>query len=112
MRGRKSERLARLADTVAQRKFLHIRDAAALLNVSEMTVRRDVAENPALFGYFGGHIVQASSVETETGYELASAADSHAAASAMPAPPRQSSSTTTTRSLSTAGRRLIISLNL
>ncbi|MFB2551910.1 DeoR family transcriptional regulator [Ensifer soli] len=77
---RKRERVLKLADTVAQRKFLHIRDAAALLDVSEMTVRRDVGENPDLFGYVGGHIVQAADVEGESTYELAKAADSHATA--------------------------------
>lgn len=54
--------------------------AAELLGVSEMTVRRDIAEHPDRFAYFGGHIMSPVQIEGNTRYEIATAADSHAAA--------------------------------
>jgi DeoR family transcriptional regulator, deoxyribose operon repressor len=77
---RKTARIIALADALAARRVLHLKDAAALLGVSEMTVRRDIADNPGLFGYLGGHIVPAADIEGDAPYELARAADSHAAA--------------------------------
>jgi DeoR family deoxyribose operon repressor len=75
---RKTERANALADALAQRGVLHIRDAAALLGVSEMTVRRDVSSTPDRFAYLGGHIVSADDIAG--GYELGREADSHAGA--------------------------------
>lgn len=80
MSSRKAARVSALTDALSQRRVLHIRDAALLLDVSEMTVRRDVSENPGLFGYFGGHIVPAMELESDGPYELAKAADSHSRA--------------------------------
>ena len=56
MSTRKTERANALADALARRGVLHLRDAAALLGVSEMTVRRDVSAMPDRFAYLGGHI--------------------------------------------------------
>lgn len=80
MVNRKTTRIITLADALSTRRVLHLKDAAALLGVSEMTVRRDVADNPGLFGYLGGHIVPAADIEGDAPYELARAADSHAPA--------------------------------
>ncbi|WP_046119245.1 DeoR family transcriptional regulator [Ensifer aridi] len=80
MANRKSTRIIAMADALAARRVLHLKEAAALLGVSEMTIRRDVADNPGLFGYLGGHIVPAAEIEGDAPYELARAADSHAAA--------------------------------
>ncbi|MQW87124.1 DeoR family transcriptional regulator [Sinorhizobium saheli] len=80
MANRKSTRIIALADALSARRVLHLKEAAALLGVSEMTIRRDVADNPGLFGYLGGHIVSAAEIEGDAPYELARAADSHAAA--------------------------------
>ncbi|GCA49982.1 deoxyribose operon repressor [Sinorhizobium sp. KGO-5] len=80
MGNRKTTRIIALAHALSARRVLHLKDAAALLGVSEMTVRRDVADNPELFGYLGGHIVPAADIEADAPYELARAADSHAAA--------------------------------
>jgi DeoR family transcriptional regulator, deoxyribose operon repressor len=77
---RKRARTDALAGAIARRGVLRLRDAAALLGVSEMTVRRDVSENPQLFTYLGGHIVNATDVAG--GYELDREVDSHAAAKA------------------------------
>jgi len=80
MANRKATRITTLVNALSARRVLHLKDAAALLGVSEMTVRRDIADNPALFGYLGGHIVPAADLDSEAPYELARAADSHAAA--------------------------------
>lgn len=75
---RKTERANALADALSRRGVLHLRDAAALLGVSEMTVRRDVSASPDRFAYLGGHIVSATDIAG--GYELGREADSHASA--------------------------------
>ena len=78
MSARKIDRTNALTSALARRGVLRLREAAALLGVSEMTVRRDVSENPLLFTYLGGHIVNATDVAG--GYELGREVDSHAAA--------------------------------
>ncbi|TDQ83216.1 DeoR family transcriptional regulator [Dongia mobilis] len=78
MSSRKTGRIDALADALARRGVLHLREAAALLGVSEMTVRRDVGAHPERFTYLGGHIVSADDVAG--GYELDREADSHAGA--------------------------------
>jgi DeoR family transcriptional regulator, deoxyribose operon repressor len=80
MSARNTKRIAALVSALAERRVLHLRQAAELLGVSEMTVRRDIAEHPDQFAYFGGHIMSPAQVEGNTRYELAAAADSHAAA--------------------------------
>src|SRR4051794_10380094 len=79
MNARKAQRTARLINALSERRVIHLSEAATLLGVSEMTVRRDVAESPERFAYLGGHIMSAQA-ETEAPYELARAADIHAAA--------------------------------
>lgn len=80
MTARKAERVATLVSALAERRVMHLRQAAQLLGVSEMTVRRDIAGYPDRFAFFGGHIMSPAQVEGNTRYELATAADSHAAA--------------------------------
>ncbi|WEZ82318.1 DeoR family transcriptional regulator [Rhizobium sp. 32-5/1] len=80
MNTRKGQRIAALSDALSQHRVLHIRNAAQILGVSEMTVRRDVSANSDLFGFLGGHIVPAAESEPDNPYELSKAADSHAAA--------------------------------
>jgi DeoR family deoxyribose operon repressor len=77
---RKAQRTARLIDLLSQRRVIHLSEAAALLGVSEMTVRRDIATNQGQIAYLGGHILAAAEIDTDTPYELATAADSPAAA--------------------------------
>jgi DeoR family deoxyribose operon repressor len=77
---RKAKRIITLASALAEHRVLHLRRAAELLGVSEMTVRRDVADHPDQFAYLGGHIMSAAQIEGNTPYEIARAADSHAAA--------------------------------
>jgi DeoR family deoxyribose operon repressor len=77
---RNRERLDRLAALILERGVIHLKDAARELGVSEMTIRRDIAGESERFAYLGGHIMPAQAVEPEQPYELAAAADKHAAA--------------------------------
>jgi DeoR family deoxyribose operon repressor len=54
---RRASRVNALADALSGNGVLHLREAASLLGVSEMTVRRDIAGLPGRFGYLGGYIV-------------------------------------------------------
>jgi len=53
---RRQDRLAGLDDAIEARGVLRLREAAALLAVSEMTVRRDIAACEGRFTYLGGYI--------------------------------------------------------
>jgi DeoR family transcriptional regulator, deoxyribose operon repressor len=78
----KTDRLRALADALAQHNVMRLRDAAALLGVSEMTVRRDIAANPEAFTYLGGYIVSAAHVPNAAGYSLEEEKDHFAQAKA------------------------------
>ncbi len=54
----RADRLDRLALALEHGASLRLRDAAALLDVSEMTVRRDLAASGEAFRYLGGHILR------------------------------------------------------
>ena len=43
---RKAKRIFTLVSALSERRVLHLRDAAEMLGVSEMTVRRDIADHP------------------------------------------------------------------
>lgn len=73
MSSRKEIRLKRLKSAVEQNKALHVRDAAEMLDVSEMTIRRDVRENHDLFDFIGGHIILTDSGMARAPYELSRA---------------------------------------
>ncbi|HLX03538.1 MAG TPA: DeoR/GlpR family DNA-binding transcription regulator [Trinickia sp.] len=79
----KTERLRSLADALARQNVMHLRDAATLLGVSEMTVRRDIAGNPERFTYLGGYIVSADDVPNSAGYSLEQETDHFAQAKAQ-----------------------------
>lgn len=76
----KAKRISALSDALSQHRVLHIKTAAQLLGVSEMTVRRDVGAHADRFAFLGGHIVPAGDLEREGPYDLARAGDSHATA--------------------------------
>lgn len=80
MTPRKSKRIEVLASALTERRFLHLKEAAKLVDASEMTVRRDIAETADRFVFLGGHIMLADEGEGDSPYELATAADAHAAA--------------------------------
>ncbi|MCG5077655.1 DeoR/GlpR family DNA-binding transcription regulator [Paraburkholderia tagetis] len=79
----KTDRLRTLAEALAKHNVMHLRDAATLLGVSEMTVRRDIAANPAHFTYLGGYIVSADDVPNAVGYSLEQEKDHFAQAKAQ-----------------------------
>ena len=83
MSSRRAERLNSLAGALAQRGVLRLREAAAMLGVSEMTVRRDITSSPGRFAYLGGHIVSAADIGTSSTYILDREVDSHAKAKSM-----------------------------
>jgi DeoR family transcriptional regulator, deoxyribose operon repressor len=78
----KTERLRVLADALAKQNVMRLRDAASLLGVSEMTVRRDIAASPDYFTYLGGYIVSATDVPNTAGYSLEQEKDHFAQAKA------------------------------
>jgi len=54
---RHAERIVALAAALADSAPLHLKEAASLLGVSAMTIRRDIEKAPDRFGYLGGYIV-------------------------------------------------------
>ena len=56
---RRPHRIQELARALGESGSLRLREAAALLGVSEMTVRRDVAARSDLIAYLGGHLLAA-----------------------------------------------------
>lgn len=75
-----AERLHKLEQALRQSGSLRLRDAAALLGVSEMTVRRDLARHPGTLSYLGGHIVAAHSLQNAGQYSVAQEKDHFAQA--------------------------------
>jgi DeoR family deoxyribose operon repressor len=65
--------LLRLSEALRGRDAIHLNEAAALLEVSAMTVRRDIAAAAARFTYLGGYIVASGD-----GYRLDREQDQHA----------------------------------
>jgi DeoR family deoxyribose operon repressor len=78
----KPDRLRALADALARQNVMRLRDAASLLGVSEMTVRRDIAGSPEQFTYLGGYILSATDVPNNAGYSLEEEKDHFAQAKA------------------------------
>ena len=79
---RRTQRMSTLARVLAERGPLHLRDAAALLGVSEMTVRRDIATRADLIAYLGGHLLPAGGLVNGNvaQYALSDEEQSHTAA--------------------------------
>ena len=78
----RESRVRQLDEALGARGALHLRSAAELLGVSEMTVRRLVASHTDVFAYLGGHILRSAAVGADADYVLAREVDSHAAAKA------------------------------
>lgn len=56
---KKSERIKLIQQALHDQKAIHLREMAALLEVSEMTLRRDLSRYPDKFHLLGGHITLA-----------------------------------------------------
>ncbi|MFT0532381.1 DeoR family transcriptional regulator [Castellaniella hirudinis] len=76
----RDQRLARLAALMDTHEILRLRDAAALLGVSAMTVRRDMAKGDAPLQCLGGYIVSSQPQAAHSDYSLDQEKDFHAAA--------------------------------
>jgi DeoR family transcriptional regulator, deoxyribose operon repressor len=74
------ERMDRLAREIAARGVMRLREAAALLGVSEMTVRRDLVGARDRLTYLGGHIVAQGDAGPPAPYLFDREADSRAGA--------------------------------
>ncbi|WP_370676578.1 DeoR/GlpR family DNA-binding transcription regulator [Pleomorphomonas sp. PLEO] len=74
---KKVDRIERLKSRLEDVGVLHLSDAAMLLGVSGMTVRRDLASAPHFFSYLGGYILPVDG-ERATTYRLDAEADIHA----------------------------------
>ncbi|UVK46547.1 DeoR/GlpR family DNA-binding transcription regulator [Mesorhizobium sp. AR07] len=80
--GHRGERLDALRTMLDRDGVLRLRDTAVRLGVSEMTIRRDIAEARDRFTCLGGHIVGA--LDSAAGdYVLDAEKDSHATAKAV-----------------------------
>ena len=75
-------RVRQLDEALGARGVVRLRDAAELLGVSEMTVRRLVMNHADVFTYLGGHIVRSASVGADADYVIANEEVSHAEAKA------------------------------
>lgn len=71
MSDRSAQRLALLQETLAGGGTLHLRDAASLCGVSEMTIRRDLSTQPSALTLLGGRLVMASYPSNTPAYDLA-----------------------------------------
>ncbi|WP_111414446.1 DeoR/GlpR family DNA-binding transcription regulator [Billgrantia lactosivorans] len=78
MNDRSAMRLARLQQALAVGGTLHLREAARLCGVSEMTIRRDVAASDGAMSLLGGRLVLGSNPHYP--YDLDRQKDSHAPA--------------------------------
>jgi len=72
----RAQRMQRLRRAIAEKGTLHLKDAARLLNISEMTVRRDLAAPDATLVCLGGYVVNAAS-PTAVKYTLEQEIDQH-----------------------------------
>ncbi len=77
MTDRRTQRLDQIAEILVERGSLRLKDAAEVLSVSEMTVRRDISAHPERFGCFGGHIVAAPAETAERSYVLDREREAH-----------------------------------
>lgn len=59
METRQSERIKLIQQALQDQKAIHLREMAALLDVSEMTLRRDLNRHPDTFHLLGGHFTLA-----------------------------------------------------
>ena len=57
MENRRDERINKLAQAIKRIDKIHLKEAARLLGVSEMTIRRDLNEQPSCLVLLGGYIV-------------------------------------------------------
>ena len=67
---KKSDRIKLIQQALHDQKAIHLREMAALLDVSEMTLRRDLGRYPDKFHLLGGHITLAFDPTETAEYKL------------------------------------------
>lgn len=67
---KKSDRIKLIQQALQDQKAIHLREMAALLDVSEMTLRRDLGRYPDKFHLLGGHITLAFDPSETAEYKL------------------------------------------
>jgi len=77
MNDRSAQRMAMLQEALASGGTLHLRDAAKLCGVSEMTIRRDLSTQPSAISLLGGRLVMASYPGVTPVYDLTEQQASH-----------------------------------
>ena len=77
MNDRSAQRMAMLQEALASGGTLHLRDAAKLCGVSEMTIRRDLSTQPSPISLLGGRLVMASYPGVTPVYDLTEQQSSH-----------------------------------
>jgi DeoR family deoxyribose operon repressor len=77
---RRAGRLARLRSLAGEGGLLRLEEAARALNVSPMTIRRDLAEPPDDLSLLGGHVVSHAGPGGRARYSLDTEAGTHRAA--------------------------------
>ncbi|MDN3558883.1 DeoR/GlpR family DNA-binding transcription regulator [Vreelandella neptunia] len=75
--GRSALRLAKLQEALASGGTLHLRDAAELCDVSEMTIRRDLSTQKTTISLLGGRLVMANYPGVTPIYDLNEQQASH-----------------------------------
>ena len=68
--GRSALRISRLQEALACGGTLHLRDAAELCSVSEMTIRRDLTTQPSAISLLGGRLFMANYASAIPKYDL------------------------------------------
>ena len=75
----RTQRVDRITEALETAASLRLSDLAGALDVSEMTLRRDVAAHPERFICHGGHIIAAQSGSPGAGYVFDREREAHAA---------------------------------
>jgi DeoR family deoxyribose operon repressor len=67
---KKSDRIKLIQQALQDQKAIHLKEMAALLDVSEMTLRRDLTRHPDKFHLLGGHITLAFDPSEASDYKV------------------------------------------
>ncbi|EKN3345192.1 DNA-binding transcriptional repressor DeoR [Yersinia ruckeri] len=68
METRRAERINKLIQALKRSDKIHLKDAASLLRVSEMTIRRDLSAEPSAVILLGGYVVMDPKVNNANNY--------------------------------------------
>lgn len=77
MDSKRAERIKVIQQALQDQKAIHLREMAALLDVSEMTLRRDLNRYPERFHLLGGHITLALDPNQAADYKVSEQGTRH-----------------------------------